>query len=108
MLIACLKVICICHSTRLQLSFPITNFSDQREDTTMKLFNHTLRLLSLAAVLVLGLSAVAFAQETTGRITGQVVDPAGAIVSKAELTLTNVATHEMRKAQTDESGNYTF
>ncbi|MEP6911606.1 MAG: carboxypeptidase regulatory-like domain-containing protein [bacterium] len=74
----------------------------------MKLFNHTLRLLSLAAVLVLCLSVVAFAQETTGRISGQVVDPAGAIVSNAEITLTNVATHGLRKAQTDESGNYTF
>src|SRR5436189_5490297 len=74
----------------------------------MKLFNHTLRVLSLAAVLVLCLTVIAFAQETTGRISGQVVDPAGAIVANAEITLTNVATHELRKAQTDESGNYTF
>jgi outer membrane receptor protein involved in Fe transport len=72
----------------------------------MKLFNHTLRVLSLAAVLVLCLSVIAFAQETTGRISGQVVDPAGAIVANAEVTLTNTATREERKVQTDDNGNY--
>ncbi|MDQ2975795.1 MAG: Plug and carboxypeptidase regulatory-like domain-containing protein [Acidobacteriota bacterium] len=68
----------------------------------------TLRLLSLAATLLLGLSGVALAQETTGRIAGQVVDPAGAVVGNAEVTLTNTSTREERKVQTDENGNYSF
>jgi hypothetical protein len=62
----------------------------------------------MTLALLLSLSAVAFAQETTGRISGQVVDPAGAVVSNAEVTATNTATREERKAQTDETGNYTF
>lgn len=72
----------------------------------MKLSKHSLRLLTLATILLLALSAVAFAQETTGRISGQVVDPAGAIVSNAEVTLTNTATRDERKVQTDDNGNF--
>jgi hypothetical protein len=64
--------------------------------------------LIMALALIISLGAVAFAQETTGRISGQVLDPAGAVVSNAEVTVTNVATREERKAQTDETGNYTF
>jgi hypothetical protein len=74
----------------------------------MKISNVIPRLLLLATVLLLGSTAVVFAQETTGRIGGQVVDPAGAIVANAEVTLTNASTREERKAQTDEEGNYTF
>ena len=65
-------------------------------------------LVLIASALLLGLSVVVSAQETTGRISGQVIDPAGAIVSNAEVTLTNVSTQEERKTQTDEEGNYTF
>jgi hypothetical protein len=71
-------------------------------------FKVTLRLLSLACFLLLGLSGVVLAQETTGRIAGQVVDPAGSIVANAEVTLTNTATREERTAQTDENGEYQF
>jgi carboxypeptidase family protein/TonB-dependent receptor-like protein len=68
----------------------------------------TLRLLCLAAILLLGLSGVVLAQETTGRINGQVVDPVGAIVPNAEVMLTNTSTRQERKVQTDENGNYAF
>ena len=50
----------------------------------------------------------AFAQEITARITGQVTDPAGAIVNNAEVTLTNTATREERKATSDDSGSYSL
>ena len=52
----------------------------------------TLRLLSLATILLLGLSGLALAQETTGRIGGQVLDPSGAIV--------DVNSHEKSLLQT--------
>lgn len=73
-----------------------------------QLFRVTLRLLPVAVILLVGLSGVATAQETTGRIAGQVVDPTGAIVANAEVTVTNTATGEERKAQTDENGEYQF
>ena len=61
------------------------------------------------ALMLVGLAAGAGsvrAQETTARVTGQVTDAAGAVVSNAEITLTNRATREERKVQTDEDGNY--
>lgn len=74
----------------------------------MKHLRISLPVLVMALALLLGLSAVALAQETTGRISGQVVDSAGAIVGNADVTVTNVATGEERKTQTDETGSYTF
>ncbi|MBA3323270.1 MAG: carboxypeptidase regulatory-like domain-containing protein, partial [Pyrinomonadaceae bacterium] len=70
--------------------------------------NQLRRMVCMALVLV-GLAAGAGsvrAQETTARVTGQVTDAAGAVVSNAEVTLTNRATREERKVQTDEDGNY--
>ena len=49
----------------------------------------TLRLLSMAAVLLLSLSAVAFAQEITGSINGSVKDSVGAAVKGATVTITD-------------------
>ena len=49
----------------------------------------TLRLLSMAAALVLGLSTVAFAQEVTGSINGTVKDSVGAVVKGATVTITD-------------------
>ena len=74
----------------------------------MKLFTPMLRLLSLTVILLTALSAVAFGQETTGRISGVVVDPTGAIVNAAEVTATNTATKEERKTQTDDTGSYSL
>ena len=73
----------------------------------MKLLTILPRLLLVIAILTTT-SAVTFGQETTGRITGVVVDPAGAIVGNAEVTLTNTSTKEERKSQTDDTGSYTF
>ncbi len=49
----------------------------------------TLRLLSMAAALLLSLSAVAFAQEVTGSINGTVKDSLGAAVKGATVTITD-------------------
>ncbi|HMF74242.1 MAG TPA: carboxypeptidase regulatory-like domain-containing protein [Bryobacteraceae bacterium] len=59
------------------------------------------------------LFAVAFgaslsAQTATGSITGTVVDPTQAAVGTATVTLTNSGTSEVRTAQTNGSGYYSF
>ena len=50
-------------------------------------------------------SALAQSQ-TTGRITGTVKDPNGAIITGAEVTIKNLATTEERRFTTDADGNY--
>ena len=73
----------------------------------MKLFNDTPRLLSLAAVLLLGLSAVAFGQEITGTIGGTVKDSSGASVRGATVTITDVQTKVVaRTTTTAEDGQF--
>jgi hypothetical protein len=64
-----------------------------------------LALLALAAGL---LPAVAQAQSFAGSIAGRVLDPVGAVVSGAELTLKNVAGGVELKRQTNEQGEYAF
>jgi hypothetical protein len=55
----------------------------------MKHFNNPLRLLSVVAILILSLSAVAFAQDVTGSLVGSVRDSSGAIVPGATVTITD-------------------
>ncbi len=74
----------------------------------MKFFTTVPRILWLTTILLTAMCAVAFGQETTGRISGVVVDPSGAIVNGAEVTATNTSTKEERKAQTDDTGTYTL
>jgi hypothetical protein len=46
------------------------------------------------------------AQEATGRITGTVSDPSGAVIPGAQLTVTNTASQVNRKTTTDHDGYY--
>lgn len=62
-----------------------------------------LTLLSFFTVLLLCAPAQA---QTSGQITGQVLDASKAVVPGATVTATNVATGEVRKVQTDEQGHY--
>jgi hypothetical protein len=64
------------------------------------------RLLLVFAVLAL--SAGAFAQGGAGELTGQVTDATGAVVSGAEVKLSNSATGEVRTTVTTPAGIYTF
>jgi hypothetical protein len=48
------------------------------------------------------------AQKVTGTIAGVVSDPAGAVISGAEVTVTNPATGATRTVKTSERGEYTF
>ena len=60
----------------------------------------------LATSFLLLLPTAAFAQsQTTGRIAGLVKDPSGAVVAQAEVSVTNEATGEERKATSDETGS---
>src|SRR5439155_1818230 len=51
-------------------------------------------------------SASAFAQRTTGTLRGQVLDPAGAVVPNAEVTVTNQETGVSVKVTTTSAGTY--
>lgn len=68
------------------------------------------RKASFLAVLALLAGAVSiFAQAgATGQIVGTIVDQAGAGVATASVTLTNVATSEVRQTVTNELGDYVF
>src|SRR5688500_16430883 len=57
--------------------------------------------------LVLLCSLSVFPQsQTTGRISGTVKDPHGAVIVGAEVTVISLATTEERKVKTDDRGNY--
>src|ERR1700677_4244965 len=60
----------------------------------------------LAALLTINLGCVAFAQSPTGTIRGTVLDPTGAEVGGATITLTNLATNTSQTATTDKAGRY--
>src|SRR5215470_7419926 len=47
-------------------------------------------------------------QTTTGTISGTVVDPGGALVPGAMVSVTNEATGDSRSTLTSESGNFSF
>ena len=53
------------------------------------------------------LAPLALAQ-SFAEITGVVTDPTGAVVTGANVTVTNPATNSTRRASTNSSGNYSF
>jgi hypothetical protein len=61
----------------------------------------------LAALVCLAASFV-FAQGNTSRLDGSVVDPTGAAIPVAEVTVTNLATDQGFKATTNERGEWTL
>lgn len=67
----------------------------------------TLRVLVLTVVVLLAVRASLVAQTSQGRILGTVVDSSGAVVPKANVTITNVATGVSRGLVTTMAGDYT-
>src|SRR4029453_10877977 len=61
-------------------------------------------LLSLG--MLLGPACMAQAQESTGTLLGQLVDPQGGVLPGVTVTVTNLKTGRVTSAQTDGSGNY--
>ncbi|MFL6335877.1 MAG: carboxypeptidase regulatory-like domain-containing protein [Pyrinomonadaceae bacterium] len=59
-------------------------------------------------ILILGLAATASAQSDRGTITGRVVDPSGAVVPNAKVTVTNTETNTPAESKTNDEGNFTF
>ena len=67
-------------------------------------------LTACASLLVMGLlaSLPLFAQFTTARLSGRVVDPSGAAVPEATVTVQNTGTGVSRSAKTGTAGDYLF
>jgi outer membrane receptor protein involved in Fe transport len=65
-------------------------------------------IIWLAIMLLLSGSLSAKAQETTARVSGQVTDEQGAVVSGAEIELTSLKTGERLKASAGEDGYYSI
>src|SRR6266851_3583676 len=64
----------------------------------------------IAATLVAGtiLAPFSFAQESTARLLGTITDPTGAVVPHASVVAKNMATGLERRAQANESGDYSI
>jgi Carboxypeptidase regulatory-like domain/TonB dependent receptor/TonB-dependent Receptor Plug Domain len=72
----------------------------------MKRMSITYKLL-VAFVLTLATCMTGWAQ-SNGSLVGNVTDKGGAVLPDAKVTLTNLATNEMKVALSDNSGNYRF
>lgn len=69
----------------------------------------TLRLLfALPALALFVVPRFSFAQLDQGSITGMVTETSGAVVSSADITLTNTDTGLTFRGKTDSNGIYTF
>lgn len=66
-------------------------------------------LMGFVAILVtFAFVPSALAQHTEGRVTVTVTDPQGAVIPQADVTLTDLATNDVRHATTTASGSYSF
>jgi outer membrane receptor protein involved in Fe transport len=64
------------------------------------------KIVSLVVLLLAACAWNAAAQDATGKITGVVTDPSGAVVPNAKITVISSATNENYKAVTNSSGIY--
>ena len=69
--------------------------------------NRFLKLSPLAVAALLFLLAFGAAQgQSTTELEGQILDPSGAPIPHAQISLQNLATGEIRHVTSDSSGNY--
>ncbi len=66
-----------------------------------------MRFYTLVSLFTLCAAAM-FGQTATGTITGTIADPAGAVVPNAPLELSNTQTGTIARAQSSETGNFSF
>src|SRR6266481_6700645 len=59
-----------------------------------------------AICLILAMQSAISAQESSGKVIGNVTDPKGAVIPDAKLTVTNVETQVSREATTNGEGNF--
>ena len=64
--------------------------------------------ITAAALFMVGSSGSAYAQATSGTINGTVLDPSGAVVAKAGVTIHNPVSGLDRSTSTDSKGNFSF
>ncbi len=72
----------------------------------MQMAKAVLRRVAVALVFAGAATVSAYAQNIFGSIVGTVVDQSGAVLPKAAITVTNIATGEKRAVTSDASGNY--
>ena len=65
-----------------------------------------MKITSISAVIWLCVSSSVFAQQSTGNITGRVIDPQGAAIAGATVTATNPETGFVRAETSDTTGTY--
>src|SRR2546422_9985836 len=70
--------------------------------------NRSLTSLVLGLWAAIMISSPAFAQSVTGNISGSVIDPNGAVVAGASVTLVNDQTKDKRDQVTNDSGRFNF
>src|SRR5216684_7402686 len=66
------------------------------------------RVLSTVSACIFWASLILHAQQNVGRITGVVRDPSGAVVPKADITATALATGVVLQGHANEGGSYAF
>ena len=81
--------------------------SEKRAEMTNSRWNSWLRCAIFAMLPIIS-GATAFAQQITGSVTGSVVDPSGAVIVAAKVTLTNTGTSETQTTASDTAGNFRF
>src|SRR5919197_2921030 len=74
-----------------------------RSEQTKRLLSYSL----LAATVLVLIVATSAAQEFRGSVTGRVIDPSGAVVPGAQVTITNTATNVSNSVTSNEEGVYT-
>jgi hypothetical protein len=77
------------------------------EEFRLSCCRNALGFLSMTLIVLLA-TPFAGAQSTGGRIRGTVIDPSGAAIAAAKVTLINEATHATRDADAGASGEYVF
>jgi len=65
-------------------------------------------IVSITLAILVSFSTNALHAQTYGEITGRVTDASGAVLSGAEVTLTNTSTNGVRKTTSTEAGVYAF
>ena len=66
------------------------------------------RSLPLFLTMCFGVAAAPAAQVTTADIVGRITDTTGGVLPGATVTIENVATHDVRTAPSNETGDYVF
>lgn len=67
---------------------------------------HQLRSFAAAFIFVTLSCSALFAQDVTGKITGTITDPSGAVIAGAKVTVTNIATGIAKDTTSNSSGVY--